>query len=204
MVEALYLNAVLALGGRSDSRSRTAYEALEAAYLGESRHYHNLRHIERCLETFLWLEEGLTPMVSACVVLALAYHDAVYDPRSTGNEAASAAMARRELAKLDLGASDEIERLILLTRDHRVPEGDVAGALVVDSDLAILQTTVTEYDAYAAAIRREYDFVLDDEYRIGRRKVLEGLMARRLFVSPLLDEDAARANMRREIERLSG
>ena len=204
MVEALFLNAVLALGGQIDGRTRMAYERLDAAYRAESRHYHNLRHIEKCLETYLWLEEDLDTVTSSKVALALVYHDVVYDPRSKGNEAASAAMARRELAPLEVEGLDEIERLILLTRDHRVSVGDVAGALVVDADLAVLQAPAAEYGAYAAAIRREYAFVPEEEYRVGRARVLERLMGGRLFVSPLLDEAAARENMGREIARLEG
>ena len=200
MVEALFLSALAALGGAVGPESRAAYAALRSAY--EGRAYHSLRHVEHTLETYLFIADDLPPTAGARVVLALAYHDAVYDPQAGDNEARSALMARRALAPLGVEEADlaGIERLILLTRGHEAT--DPLGSLVVDADLAILQEPPERYDAYAAAIRREYAFVPDDAYRNGRRRVLEGLLGRRLFTSPLLDEAAARANIEREIAGL--
>ena len=196
MSEAAFSAAVIALGGRSD---REAYVSLVRAYAEGERAYHNMAHIETSLATARRLVKDPGPHVS----LALLYHDAVYDPRAKDNEARSAVLARSSLASLGLREEDlaEIERLILVTRDH--VSSDAASALVVDADLAILASSKVEYDAYAAAIRREYAFVPDADYRVGRTRVLEGLLAReRLFSSPLLDESAARTNLRREIEGL--
>jgi predicted metal-dependent HD superfamily phosphohydrolase len=200
MVESLFHGAVAALGGTRDAASRAAYAALEAAYRG--RPYHSLRHIEAALETFLFIEDDLDPQDSARVVLALAYHDAVYDPKASDNEARSAALAHAALAPLGLEDADLaiVGRLILATRDHR--PSDALEGLVVDADLAILAAPAPAYDAYAAAIRQEYAHVPDDAYREGRRRVLQGLLARPLFASPLLDEAAARANLERELAAL--
>ena len=198
MVEALFLSAVVALGGQADAAARRAYAALARAH--EGRAYHNLAHVEAALETYLFLAEDLASEVGARVVLALCLHDAVYDPRASDNEARSACLARDLLSPLGIGREDleGIERLILATRDH--VSDDLASALVADADLAILASSREGYDAYAAAIRREYAFVPEAEYRAGRRRVLEALLAReRLFVSPRMDEAAARANLRREI-----
>jgi len=180
-----------------------AYATLEASYRDRKRAYHNLRHIERVLETFLAIEEDLDPMDGARIILALCYHDAVYDPKQKDNEAKSAALARRELAPLGVEEADlaEIERLILVTKNHRA--SDPLGGVVVDADLAILASATAEYDAYAKAIRKEYAFVPDEEYRAGRRQVLESLLSKKLFASPLLDEEAARDNLEREIASLS-
>ncbi len=200
MVESLFLSAVAALGGRIGPPTRAAYALLDTACRGRS--YHNLRHIEAVLETYLVLADDLDPLDAARVVLALCYHDAVYDPRAADNEAQSAAFARTSLNPLGIEESDlaEIERLILVTRDHRA--FDPLGALVADADLAILAASPREYDAYAVAIRQEYAHVPDDAYRAGRKRVLKGLLARRLFTSPLLDEAAARSNIEREIAGL--
>ena len=199
MIESLFHGAIRTLGVRG---SVDLYDRLDAAYGG--RAYHDLRHVEVVLGTFLTIEEDLPPLDEACAILALAYHDAVYDPKSSDNEARSAAFMRAELAPLGVDEADlaEIERLILVTRDHIAT--DALGALVIDADLAILAAPSAEYDAYAAAIRQEYAHVPDEAYRIGRTRVLEGLLARRLFTSSLLDEAAARANLERETERLSG
>ena len=200
MVESLFHGALRVFGVSSEPRF---YERLEAAY--GWRAYHNLRHIEEALGTFLTIEEDLSPLDEARAILALVYHDAVYDPRAKDNEARSAAWMRGELTPLGVDEADlaEIERLILGTRDHQAE--DFLGGLVVDADLAILAAPPDEYDAYAAAIRREYAHVPDEAYRVGRARVLEGLLGRkRLFTSPLLDERTARENMRRELGRLGG
>ena len=197
MIRRVFAQAVVDLGGSSDVD--VALDRLTKAY-GPQRAYHNLRHVEAVLET----AERLMPEGSAHVVLALIYHDAVYDPRAKDNEERSAQMAREELRSLGVPNEDldEVARLILLTKHHQVSPGDEAGSAVVDADLAILQASPEEYDRYAAAIREEYAWVPEEEYRIGRAKVLEGLMSRKLFSSALLDEEMARANMRREIDRL--
>lgn len=202
MVEALFLEAVVALGGRSDAASRRAYATMARAY--EGRAYHNLRHVERVLEAFRTIEKDLQPEDGAWATLALCYHDAVYDPQADDNEARSAAFARAELAPLGIDEADlaEIERLILATKDHAPT--DPLAALVVDADLSILAAAPEEYDAYASAIRKEYGHVPDAAYRTGRTRVLQGLLRReRLFTSPLLDEAAGRENLEREIGALS-
>lgn len=203
MVEALYGGAIAVLSGRTDAQVTAAYDALDLRYRETHRAYHNLRHIEMVLETALWITDGLDQASSARVDLALIYHDAVYDPRSKTNETDSAALARKDFVGLGLDDKDisDVERLILVTREHRA--NDPLGALVVDADLAILQETPDRYDHYARAIRKEYEWVSDADFRKGRTVVLERLLARKLFSSPLLDEDAARANLRREIDWLA-
>jgi len=72
--------------------------------------------------------------------------------------------------------------------------------------LAILGASAADYDRYARAIREEYAWVPEQDYRAGRRRILEGFLEReRLFYMPPLFERlemSARANLRREIERL--
>ena len=63
-----------------------------------------------------------------------------------------------------------------------------------------------EYRAYAEAIRREYAFVPDQLYRPGRRRALEGFLAReRIYLTDRLGalwERAARTNLAGEIAEL--
>jgi predicted metal-dependent HD superfamily phosphohydrolase len=63
------------------------------------------------------------------------------------------------------------------------------------------------YGRYAAAIRREYAHVPDEDYRAGRRRVLESFLARpSVFIGAdraALWETSARANLVREIAQLS-
>ena len=80
-------------------------------------------------------------------------------------------------------------------------------ALLVDLDLAILAAPAERYAAYAAAIRREYAHVPEDQFRAGRAAVLAGFLARpRLYASPALAarwEAPARANLAAECAALA-
>ena len=196
MIEALFIEIVASFGGGDEAASQRAFATL--ARVHEGRAYHNLGHVESALKALMRLADDPDPRV----VLALFLHDAVYDPRAADNEARSGRFAWDLLAPLGVGPDDltEIERLILATKDHVAT--DAASALIVDADLAILAAPAKEYDRYADAIRREYAHVPDGAYRVGRTRVLAGLLGRKLFRSPLLDEDAARANIMREVEGL--
>lgn len=60
---------------------------------------------------------------------------------------------------------------------------------MLDADLAVLGSSADDYNRYAGAIRKEYASVPEADYRAG----------------PLFEqyEQAARANLRREIECLT-
>ena len=83
--------------------------SLEAAYSEPHRHYHDRRHIQQCLAL---LDEVPELMESERRVLtwAIWWHDAIYDPRASDNEARSAELAKRELRDLDatLHERDEV------------------------------------------------------------------------------------------------
>jgi predicted metal-dependent HD superfamily phosphohydrolase len=179
--------------------------ALLARWREPHRRYHTVDHLAAML-SIVDAEEGGDP-----VRLATWYHDAVYDPRSPGdaNERESAALARAELAGLGVPepVAAEVERLVLLTAGHAVAPGDGDGELLCDADLAVLARPPAEYDAYAAAVRREYAHVPEELFRAGRAAVLQGLLdLPALYRRPALaarGEAAARANLRRELLSLT-
>src|SRR5688500_4045936 len=71
---------------------------LRKLYSEPHRHHHNWQHIQSCLAEFSRVRgEAEHP---DCVELAIYFHDAIYDPRSNGNEPASAALAHESLAGL--------------------------------------------------------------------------------------------------------
>ncbi len=174
---------------------------LVARYAGPGRVYHGLRHLHEVLDGVESLGSELADPVS--VELAGWFHDAVYDVHRSDNEVASAALARELLASNPDVDIDEVVRLVLLTVDHRVSSGDANGAVLCDADLAILAADHARYDDYAARVRREYAHVADDDFRAGRRHVLEQLLAlpslfhTRHGVTQW--EAPARANLRREL-----
>jgi predicted metal-dependent HD superfamily phosphohydrolase len=104
--------------------------------------------------------------------------------------------------------SQEVGRLIRLTRTHQVEPGDRLGAVLISIDLSILGAAPSRYDAYAAAIRKEFAHVPEDDYRVGRSRVLNHFAAQ-----PVIFPDAAfarkfdrqaRENLARELASLQG
>jgi predicted metal-dependent HD superfamily phosphohydrolase len=144
------------------------------------------------------------------VQLAVWFHDAVYDPRAKDNETRSAALAAECLGSLAV-PSDVIGKVAELVEatahlsDDRAP-ADADTAVLLDADLAILGASEARYQRYAADVRREYAFVPDDDYRKGRADVLRRFLAREriYYTTPMHaeGEEAARRNLRAELERL--
>ena len=128
----------------------------------------------------------------------------VYDATRSDNEELSARLAEAHL-RVDL--RHEVGRLIRLTMTHKVEPQDRLGAILIAIDLSILGAEPARYDAYAAAIRKEFAHVGDSDYRAGRSRVLSQFAAR-----PFIFPDAgfaekydrqARENLAREIASLS-
>ena len=181
--------------------------ALEAAYAEPHRRYHTRRHIEQCL-ALLDAVTDLTDGERQVLTYAIWWHDAVYDPTASDNEARSAALAISDLRDLDVGlhAREEVARLIRLTAGHVVQRDDRLGEILVSIDLAILGAAPADYDAYAAAVRQEYAHVSDTDWRRGRPRVLQHFLdAPVIYSDPVLRgrlEEQARANLAREIAAL--
>ncbi|MDP1616067.1 phosphohydrolase [Phenylobacterium sp.] len=181
---------------------------LRAAYGEPHRRYHDMTHIADCLGELARVE-GLADERRLRLAYAIWWHDVIYDPTRSDNEAASAALARDDLAALGEADSTcaEVARLIELTTGHQVGEDDPDGALLVSIDLAVLGRSAEAYDAYASAIRQEYAHVPDAFFRPGRAGVLRRILeAQPLYPDPAYRaryEDQARANLTREIATLS-
>jgi predicted metal-dependent HD superfamily phosphohydrolase len=185
-----------------------SFKEIVALYSPSDRYYHNLDHIAAVLATVM--ELGSAAVNRRTLTLAAWLHDVVYDPRAGDNEERSADYARDLLGRLGVAAPliDETARLILLTKTHQSEPHDTDGGILLDADLAILGTNAAAYDVYAAAIRREYAWVPEGQWRTGQARVLESFLQRpRIFTTATLFERAevhARQNLRRERDKLVG
>jgi predicted metal-dependent HD superfamily phosphohydrolase len=176
---------------------------LTAMYRGADRHYHDLSHIAALLALSRQHAGAITDY--AAVEAAIWFHDAVYDTRKTDNEAQSARLALQLLA--GAAADERLECIVAMIRasaNHRVPRSLEASAaddcaLFLDMDLAILGSPAEEFAAYEWAVRREYEWVPDQEWVMGRSRVLRGFLARpRIYASAQFHgshEAAARSNL---------
>ena len=185
------------LGGRP---ADGLYEELIGRYQEPHRKYHTPRHLDEC---FAHLDAARTLAEHAAEVeLALWFHDAVYDTRRQDNEEKSADWARRVCPA---EAADRVHALILATRHDAVPSGRDA-ELLVDIDLSILGAAPERFDEYELQVREEYAWVPGFVFRRKRAEILEGFLARpaifgtEMFFHSL--EQAARANLRRSLDRL--
>jgi predicted metal-dependent HD superfamily phosphohydrolase len=199
----LGLLAPFEVGGEA---GRNAFLDLAGRYAAPGRAYHNLNHLREVLAVIDALRAAARD--ATAVRLAAWFHDAVYDPRAADNEEKSARLAEEVLGGLGLPERTvrEVGRLVLLTRTHEAAADDADGHVLLDSDLAILAAPPPRYDEYARAIRQEYGWVPEEEYRAGRRRVLDGFLRRgRLYRTEQMFracEPPARANLRREIDAL--
>jgi predicted metal-dependent HD superfamily phosphohydrolase len=162
------------------------------------RHWHGLLHHALMLRTVA--KAGHDELATRRLVLAVLFHDIVYDATRGDNEEASAAVARRWL---DGAEADAVAAMILATKRHDLATDSVTRTLL-EADLAILWTPSERlYALYADGIRREYAHVPDADYRNGRAAVLAKL---RDQLTPFLSEErAARlaSNLDGEIARLT-
>jgi len=185
---------------------------LTELYQATDRHYHGIRHIEALLAL---LEEHRTTFADPeAVEAAIWFHDAIYDSSRKDNEALSAALAADKLkGQIDARRLARIVAMIEATATHEVPVFDDAparndAALLLDMDLSILGAPDEAFDAYEAAVRREYGWVSDADWRVGRAAVLRNFLARpRIFHTDIFVtrfEAQARANMERSLAALAG
>lgn len=191
-------------------------DLLLAAYADPRRGYHDLRHLAEVLDHLDMLLSDLGPADAAdaaridplAVRLAAWFHDAVYDG-APDDEERSARLAEEHLgaAGADPAVVAEVARLVRLTATHDPADGDLAGALLSDADLAVLAAGTGRYAEYVAGVRREYAHVPDEAFARGRAAVLRGLVAApAVFRTPpgrRLWEERARANVAAELAALT-
>lgn len=179
---------------------------LLARYREPHRAYHTVQHLEEC---FVLLDE-LRPLAHqpAVIEMALWYHDAIYWPRRSDNEPASADLARTDLeaggAARDL--IDAVTTMILATT-HQAPPPAGDTEILIDIDLGILGAEPSRFAEYERQIRKEYSWVPEFLFRPKRAEVLEGFLARPQIyrTSPLHArlEERARHNLTAATRRTS-
>jgi predicted metal-dependent HD superfamily phosphohydrolase len=192
------------LGGQPED---STFARLSAAYAERHRAYHTERHIDECLALFDEVRAHATePFEVEC---ALWFHDAIYEPMSSNNEARSADWAGEFLQKQGV-ASIRVERIrrhILATRHVNAVEADDSG-LVVDIDLSILGSVPERYSEFERDVRREYRWVPGVVYRRKRAQILKSFLDRpRIYhFEPLADrfEAMARRNIAGAVRTLTG
>lgn len=169
-------------------------------YSEPHRKYHTLKHV---MEMFtLASERGIE--LSDEQVLAIWLHDIVYrvpaDPKES-NEAASANLATKLLDEsgYSLSRIGDVCGIIMDTEKELPTVFD--SAVVIDLDLAGLSLN---YWRNRTLIRQEFACYSDEEFRVGRRKWLTGMLGRKsIYVSGLFDdlESEAKKGLKEDLLR---
>lgn len=173
-------------------------QLLVARYDAPPRCYHTIHHAEAVARHVRELGGDRAGLLAAW------FHDAVYDGRPGEDEARSARLLTAWLR----GNPDAAEaaRLVGVTAGHDPAEGDDAGAILSDADLAVLGATPADYEIYRRQVRADFAHVDDGAWRVGRAAVVRGLLERprifRTVVGAGRWEDQARDNLAAELGAL--
>jgi len=172
------------------------------------RRYHGVHHVTWVIRHVHDLAAEVAVRDLGAIIVAAFFHDAVYDPRASDNEACSARVAARALTGLgwDGGRTLAVTAMIQATAKHEwSADGDTA--VLLDADLAVLGAEPSPYVAYVTGVRAEYAHLDAASWRDGRRHVLERLLS----ADPLFATEPgrrrwaarARANLTAELATLA-
>ncbi len=181
-----------------------AFDELVRLYDGAHRFYHAKSHIEHCLTQ---MDAGAEAMGgNDAVEMALWYHDAIYDPRSSDNEQRSAELfKKRARAVVTADFCETVCRLIDVTTHKNLPVADDE-KFVVDVDLSGFGMPWPAFNDDSTRVRREYSHLSDEQYVAGQRRFLQSLLDRKSVYSTDFYreryETVARANIARQLAAL--
>jgi len=178
---------------------------LEQRWYEDHRLYHNLTHLDSCLAEL----QGVRHLMKrpAEVFMAAYAHDVVHDPRRTDNETRSVEWALQVMqdGQVSPEVRERVAWLVLSTRHDQVPE-ELDAQLLMDADLAILAQPSARYAEYERLVRKEYHHLPRVIYRLGRARILKGLLRRHaLFLSEAFRdryEETARDNLKAALASL--
>jgi len=175
------------------------YQALYDAYTEPHRRYHTIEHISAMLKHLeLAVDRVRQPSL---VELALWFHDAIYAPFSSNNEADSAAWAVQFLK--DNHASDkniDVVFDLILATEHTSQASTHDQALLVDIDLSILGTPEDVFKQFEKDIRFEYKRVPYFLYKKKRKAVLQSFLDRDAIYQTTFFLDKFETRARHNIE----
>jgi predicted metal-dependent HD superfamily phosphohydrolase len=172
---------------------------LTRRYQEPHRRYHSLLHIADMLH------RGRELPLDDTQLMAIWFHDAIFDAAASDNEAKSAALAVDRL-RAQGWPEDRVQtvaHIVLDTKGH-VPSLPAA-APVLDLDLASLALPWEQFKANTAAIRAEYTHVADEPFRQNRRVWAQRMLQKpRLYWTPFGQalEPVARQNLERTLREL--
>lgn len=213
-----FCDAWQSLTHHNADQSQTLAIQIQHCYNDTHRKYHTWQHVSHCLQLVkaaINADVKLSTGELNELVIALWFHDVVYQPLTKDNERRSAelfqTMCKRhqppDAPATDEVAVDRISQLINITAGHHsTATASTAEQLMCDIDLAILAVTEADFDQYDRNIRAEYSMVSAEAFRTGRIRVLQTFVDRpAIYATDWAQqqfEQPARRNLRRAIDKL--
>lgn len=200
-------HSLLAPFGVNPVISQQIFTDIAKAYSSAERHYHNLTHILQVLQIID--EMRLQAENPTALEFAAWFHDIIYDPKAKNNEEKSAEYATNILKFIKIPSStiDKVAQIILATKNHQAADNDIDINIFLDADLSILGVSSSNYHVYSQAIKKEYSWLSESDYILGRIQVLQKFLQREriYFTAQIFEvrEMKARQNIQAEIESLS-
>ncbi|WP_028665465.1 HD domain-containing protein [Runella zeae] len=182
------------------------WSEIQHQYSKPERHYHNLSHLNALVASLSNVFDKINNWQS--LMMAVAYHDIVYNVLKNNNEEQSAKLAAERLEQLGLPQNSIAHccAQIIATKGH-IESNNQDTNYFIDADLAIFGSTPEAYKHYTHLIRKEYRYYPDLIYKPGRRKVLQHFVAMpRIYKTDYFYERfeyQARINLHHELKSLS-
>ena len=174
-------------------------------YTTPYRAYHNLIHINNCLDEFSEIKNFLSSKHE--IELAIWFHDAIYDPYSKNNEKKSAELSYEILREQGLAESfiKKVSNYILATKHEKLFK-DEDTKFLVDIDLSIFGKSKEKFDKYEKQIEQEYSRISLEQFNNGRAIIVKKFLDRtNIYQTDFFRERyeiKARKNLERSLSKL--
>lgn len=165
----------------SEKLISSTWAVIKARYCEPVRFYHTLEHIEDLIIVLEPYKSGIADL--PCIILALFFHDIVYDPKSSLNEEKSAELfvemftGKLTADHLDKNLIPKVVSYILATKTHYSENtADRDLNIFLDIDMSILGREHQEYAEYSLKIFKEYSHMEVPIFKEARAKFLRNII----------------------------
>jgi predicted metal-dependent HD superfamily phosphohydrolase len=172
-------------------------------YSQDHRHYHTLEHVT----TLFQLASSHSIRLSIPQILAIWYHDAIYDPTRKDNEENSCKLLLQHHegnSAIIKGYLNRAINIIMDTKYHKSDDNE--SQIVLDLDLVGFGFDTETYDYTTELLRKEYSHLSDVVWKASRRLFLNDVLnCDYIFYTQFgrdFYEDNARRNIERELKNL--
>ncbi len=203
-IYSLFFDAWTAIGGiekQSNVAVGTVFCEMDKRKWQWSFYYHTWTHVCSLVSIYNNIIPKIT--LSPEAILAIYYHDVIYDPTRTDNEKKSADFAVSEMKGAPQASLDKIRTIIEGTKGHNNPI-DKDMAFFLDMDLVMLGVSYETFMDVGCRIRREYSFVDDATFEMGRVAFFKKMLSRKCIYHTYqfykLFEKQAQSNMKKYIK----